>query len=395
MDIKQLEGILKKGEDSFCQFKTNFTSIDNLAVEIAAFANSQGGKIIVGVDDLGTVIGLSMQDVQRLNQWISNASAQKIEPPLFVKTEIILIGEERILIIDTPRGVNKPYGVNKNQFWVKNGADKRRASREELFRLMQSSSRLFADEMSTNVHQDDIDMLYFSDFYNHTFDEDLNDVNISIHSLLHNLKLVQDDRLTLAGLLLFGKNVAFHKPQFGIKATNYLTEDSFLDKEDIVGKLFEQHRKGIDFILRNLYRSQVDSDFNLPGQLEIPLFAIKEVVANALAHRDYFINSSVFINIWPDRVEILSPGVLPNTVSIENIKLGIHMERNPILLSFMAKNPNFGYTGRGSGIPRVLRLCKAQGVKVEFVNDTARNCFQVVFYRKQRAQKPIINGSAA
>ena len=388
MDIKQLEGILKKGEDSFCQFKTNFTSIDNLAVEIAAFANSQGGKIIVGVDDLGTVIGLSMQDVQRLNQWISNASAQKIEPPLFVKTEIILIGEERILIIDTPRGVNKPYGVNKNQFWVKNGADKRRASREELFRLMQSSSRLFADEMSTNVHQDDIDMLYFSDFYNHTFGEDLNDVNISIHSLLHNLKLVQDDRLTLAGLLLFGKNVAFHKPQFGIKATNYLTEDSFLDKEDIVGKLFEQHRKGIDFILRNLYRSQVDSDFNLPGQLEIPLFAIKEVVANALAHRDYFINSSVFINIWPDRVEILSPGVLPNTVSIENIKLGIHMERNPILLSFMAKNPNFGYTGRGSGIPRVLRLCKAQGVKVEFVNDTARNCFQVVFYRKQRAQKP-------
>ena len=388
MDIKQLEGILKKGEDSFCQFKTNFTSIDNLAVEIAAFANSQGGKIIVGVDDLGTVIGLSMQDVQRLNQWISNASAQKIEPPLFVKTEIILIGEERILIIDTPRGVNKPYGVNKNQFWVKNGADKRRASREELFRLIQSSSRLFADEMSTNVHQDDIDMLYFSDFYNHTFGEDLNDVNISIHSLLHNLKLVQDDRLTLAGLLLFGKNVAFHKPQFGIKATNYLTEDSFLDKEDIVGKLFEQHRKGIDFILRNLYRSQVDSDFNLPGQLEIPLFAIKEVVANALAHRDYFINSSVFINIWPDRVEILSPGVLPNTVSIENIKLGIHMERNPILLSFMAKNPNFGYTGRGSGIPRVLRLCKAQGVKVEFVNDTARNCFQVVFYRKQRAQKP-------
>jgi len=388
LDIKQLEGILKKGEDSFCQFKTNFTSIDNLAVEIAAFANSQGGKIIVGVDDLGTVIGLSMQDVQRLNQWISNASAQKIEPPLFVKTEIILIGEERILIIDTPRGVNKPYGVNKNQFWVKNGADKRRASREELFRLIQSSSRLFADEMSTNVHQDDIDMLYFSDFYNHTFGEDLNDVNISIHSLLHNLKLVQDDRLTLAGLLLFGKNVAFHKPQFGIKATNYLTEDSFLDKEDIVGKLFEQHRKGIDFILRNLYRSQVDSDFNLPGQLEIPLFAIKEVVANALAHRDYFINSSVFINIWPDRVEILSPGVLPNTVSIENIKLGIHMERNPILLSFMAKNPNFGYTGRGSGIPRVLRLCKAQGVKVEFVNDTARNCFQVVFYRKQRAQKP-------
>lgn len=191
-----------------------------------------------------------------------------------------------------------------------------------------------------------------------------------------------------AGLLLFGKNVAFHKPQFGIKATNYLTEDSFLDKEDIVGKLFEQHRKGIDFILRNLYRSQVDSDFNLPGQLEIPLFAIKEVVANALAHRDYFINLSVFINIWPDRVEILSPGVLPNTVNIENIKLGIHMERNPILLSFMAKNPNFGYTGRGSGIPRVLRLCKAQGVKVEFVNDTARNCFQVIFYRKQRAQKP-------
>ncbi len=115
--------------------------------------------------------------------------------------------------------------------------------------------------------------------------------------------------------------------------------------------------------------------------MEIPLPAITEAIANALGHRDYFINSAIFINIFADRVEIVSAGVLPNTLTVESIKLGIHIERNPIILSFMAKFPETGYTGRGSGIPRILRLCQEQGVPLELINDPVRNQFKVVFYR--------------
>jgi len=74
-------------------------------------------------------------------------------------------------------------------------------------------------------------------------------------------------------------------------------------------------------------------------------------------------------------------GTLPNTVTVENIKLGIHLERNPILLSFAAKNPDFGYTGRGSGIPRILRLCLANHVPVSLINDVERRMFRVIFGR--------------
>jgi predicted HTH transcriptional regulator len=193
--------------------------------------------------------------------------------------------------------------------------------------------------------------------------------------------LAKDKQLTLAGLLLFGRQVETIKPQFGIKATCYLSADEFWDKEDIGGKLLEQQKKGVDFILRHLRRKQAHPNFNSPGKLEIPLPAITEAIANALGHRDYFINSAIFINIFADRVEIVSAGVLPNTLTVESIKLGIHIERNPIILSFMAKFPETGYTGRGSGIPRILRLCQEQGVPLELINDPVRNQFKVVFYR--------------
>ncbi len=381
MNIEQLQKRLTAGEDSFHQFKKIFSSIDKLAVEIAAFANSQGGKILVGVSDSGEIVGLNKEDIKRLNQWISNATSQKIEPPLFVETKILVYKNCPVLIIDIPRGINKPYSVNKSEFWVKNGADKRRAAREELFRLMQSSSNLYADEMPVNVSLEDFDFLHFTDFFKQAFGEEPEELSIPKERLLKNLKLIHEQQLTLAGLLLFGKNISNHKPQFGIKATVYLTEDSFRDKEDIGGNLFDQHKKGIDFIFRNLHRPQQNGDFNSPGELEIPAAVIKEVIANALVHRDYFISSSVFINIFDNQIEISSPGVLPNTITIENIKMGIHIERNPILLSYMSKSPKFGYTGRGSGIPRILRLCREKDIAIEFINDTNLNTFKVTMSR--------------
>ncbi len=382
MEPSEIIKLLQKGEDSFRQFKTKFMSIDNLAVEISAFANGGGGRILVGVNDDGESTGLNKEEIQKYNQWISNSTSQKIEPPIFVQTEVVEVDNKLVLIISVPQGTSKPYSVSKNQFWVKNGSDKRRATRDELFRLMQSSSSLFADEMKTEIATKHFDFLYFLEFYKQVYGEDPRDLSIERNVLLENLKLIRDDYLTLAGALLFGKNIESLKPQFGIKATCYISEDEYRDKEDIGGNLFKQYRKGTDFILRNLHRVQNSRDFNSPGELEIPAAAIKEAVANALAHRDYFYNTAIFINIYADRVEVVSPGNLPNTVSIESIKLGIHMERNPILLSFMAKNPEMGYTGRGSGIPRMIRLSKSYGVLLELINDEKREQFRVVFGRK-------------
>lgn len=388
MDNIQLLEILDNGEDTKHQFKVNFGSIDKLAAEIGAFANTHGGMLIVGASDIGEIIGLSQEDISRLNQWISNATSQKIDPPIFVKTEILTCHEKRLLVIHVPLGTNKPYAVNRTEFWVKNGADKRRATREELQRLMQASNILFADELETDAHIDHFDFEFFEKFYKLNFKEELSEIDIPRKKLLENLKLLRNNRLTLAGLLLFGKKPDEMRPQFSVKATyfdgNKVSVNYYRDMEDITGKLIEKFKAGIYFIKRNLHRIQKGDNFNVPSTLEIPEPAFTEALSNAIIHRDYFISSQIFINLFHDRLEIVSPGTLPNTLTEENIKFGAHVERNPTILTFLEKDKEFRYSGRGSGVPRIINSCKQEDVSVEFVNDEDTKRFKVIFYRPKK-----------
>ena len=385
MNCIELSDVIDRGEDTLNQFKTNFYSVDKLAVEICAFANSDGGKLYIGISDSGDMEGISKEDVNRLNQWISSTSSSKIAPPLFVKTEILICDNRRILIIHVPKGSNKPYAVNTTEFWVKSGADKRRATREELLRLMQSSNFLFADEIETGAGVEDFDADYFKRFYEQYYAEKVEDIDVPLEKLLENLRLVKNGQLTLAGLLLFGRSPERVIPQFVIKATYYKGNDihsnEYNDSEAIEGRLIEQFEYGVSFIRRNLRGLQKNRNINAPPILEIPKEAFMEAVANAIVHRDYFINAPIFINIFKNRLEIISPGILPNTVTEDNMRYGVHIERNPTILSFLERDKKFRYSGRGSGVPRMIRLCRDEGIKLDLVNDRDKQVFKVVFHR--------------
>ncbi len=108
-----------------------------------------------------------------------------------------------------------------------------------------------------------------------------------------------------------------------------------------------------------------------------------EIIANAIVHRNYYIDSSIQINLFDDRLEINSPGNLPNTINEENIKFGVHIERNPIILYFLEKDTKFRYSGKGTGIPRVIKSCEEAELKVEFIDDKQKQQFRVIFYRKK------------
>jgi predicted HTH transcriptional regulator len=387
MECNELLDILNRGEDSAHQFKENFTSIDNLAVEISAFANTDGGKIIIGVSDRGKVIGLSPEDIHRLNQWTSNATTSKIDKSIYVKTEILACDDKRLMIIHVPRGNNKPYAVNRVDVWVKSGADKRRAPIEEVLRLAQTSGLHFADELEIDAGIEDFDKGFFQRRYKKYYKEGFTKVGISLEQLLTNLKLLKNEKLTLAGLLLFGKNPERLRPQFVIKATYFAGNDvsahDFIDKQDIPGKLIEQFKEGKAFIKRNLRRIQTSRNFNAPGVLEIAEEAFAEAIANAIVHRNYYISAPIQIYLFDDRLEIHSPGNLPNTITAENIKFGVHVERNPTILSFLEKDTEFSYTGRGSGIPRLIKACHRAKVKVDFIDDKMKQLFSVVFFRRK------------
>lgn len=343
--------------------------------------------ILIGVSDTGEPVGLSKEDLSRLNQWISNATTNKLDKQLFVKTEVLLCDGKRILVIHVPRGVNKPYAVNRVDVWVKSGADKRRAPIEEVLRLAQTSGILFADEIETNATVTDFDETFFQNRYKKFYQEELDKLGIPMVNLLANLKLVNNEKLTLAGLLLFGQQPERFRPQFIIKATyfdgNEISAQNFIDKQEIYGKLIEQYQQGQHFIHRNLRRVQKDQNFNAPGILEIPEHAFSEIIANAIIHRNYYISAPIQIFLFRDRLEIISPGNLPNTISEENIKWGVHVERNPTMLSFLDKDKEFSYTGRGSGIPRVLKLCEEEGVNVSFSDSRETQQFKVTFNRNK------------
>lgn len=371
------------GEDSQRQFKANFHNPEQVAAEIVAFLNSSGGRIFIGVSDNGSVVGLDTDDIRRLNQLMTNSATQNVRPPASIRTQNIRVENMVVMVVDVSDGLNKPYCDNEGRFWVKNGADKRKVtSPEELQRLFQAGAKLFADErIIPETTLDDLDMSAFAEFYRRKTSSPLESATLPIVRLLEALGLMKKGSLTLAGLLLVGKDVSRHAPLFHIAAAAFsgttLTDDSFIDKTEFRGRLAEQYAGAMSFLERNLRHVQGNQNqgFNQPGVLEISREALQEVVVNALVHRDYLVNSSIKLFIFADRVEIHSPGTLPNSLTVESVKMGVSVPRNSILLSHAQYV--MPYSGLGSGLPRSLARCP----DMELLNDDKANRFVVCFRR--------------
>ena len=373
------------GEDSTRQFKADIRNAESLASEMAAFANSEGGTIYIGVADDGSIPGLDKQDVSRINQVISNAASHLVRSPLTVRTENVPITGHRIVIVLTvPKGLDKPYFDKNGVIWLKCGADKRRInSKEELRRLFQLSGQFHADELATNAGIDKLDKLRFRDFLRDVYKQDYPEDPAEVARLLQNMNLASDEGyLTLAGVLLFTERPEWIKPQFVIKAIRYPGNEihisEYVDTEDFSGPLRRMFDDSLAFIMRNLHKIQAGRGVNLPGVSEIPESVFEELLVNALVHRDYLVSAPIRLFIFDNRIEIISPGHLPNNLTVEHIRAGISNIRNPILVSFVAKGL-LPYHGLGSGIKRALEAWP----DIEFADDREGCLFTVTVHRKE------------
>lgn len=383
METSELIEIISRGEDSKNQFKENIHNVDSLAAEMVAFCNSGGGRIIIGIEDNSwDVKGLSKDDIGRLNQLISNASSQSVRPPINPVTENIAHPDGIVMIIRIPDGISKPYMDNKGSIWVKSGSDKRRVtSREELQRMFQSAGLIHGDEIPVNgLTVSDIDYPFFEEFFQKEYGELIGEQENPIQVVMENMNLSRSGNLNIAGALLFTKQVQFRLPAFIIKAVAYpgieIDEDNYLDSRDITGKISDIFQQAISFISINIRHGQFDNSVNSTGNPIIPKIALEELVANALIHRDYFITAPIRIFIFSNRVEIISPGHLPNNLTIQNIKAGNSNIRNPILASFASKL--LPYRGLGNGIRRALKAYP----DIDFIDDHEGNMFKVVIFLK-------------
>lgn len=396
MIIQSFLSQLTLGEDSTRQFKVDVKNADSLASEMAAFANTNGGTIFIGVADDGSTPGLSQQDVARINQIISNAASHLIRSPLAVQTENVALENGRIVIVLTvPKGIDKPYFDKNGVIWLKAGADKRRVnSKEELRRLFQFTNQFHADELPTKAGIDKLDKLRFRDFLRDVYKQDYPDSTARLTRLLQNMNLATDDgRLNLAGVLLFAEQPEWIVPQFVVKAIRYpgnkIHTTDYLDTEDFSGslpKLFE----GVQaFVMRNLHKVQAGRGVNAPGLPEISEAVFEELLVNALVHRDYLVSAPIRLFVFDNRIEIISPGHLPNNLTVEKIRAGNSNIRNPILVSYAAKGL-LPYHGLGSGIKRALEKWPA----IDFTDDHDGCLFTVTVHRKPVEQLELIEEPA-
>lgn len=381
METEELLAIIANGEDSRHQFKQNITRAESLVSELAAFSNSKGGLLLIGVTDDGDIQGLTVDDMGRINQLVSNA-AKDVKPPISVTTENVALPSGMVMVVDVPEGISKPYMDGNLHVWVKNSANKSKVSaREELLRMFQSSALVHADEISVNGSSViDIDQEFFDAFFEREYGERVEDQDVSRVQLLENMNLAKNGQLNICGTLLFASRPQIRLPVFIVKAVAFpgvdIEDEHYIDSQDINGKLSDVFQKVLGFVLANIRYVQNEQGVNSVGEPEIPRIVLEELIANALIHRDYFVSAPIKVLVFADRIEIVSPGHLPNNLTIENIKMGNSNVRNPILASFAPKV--LPYRGLGSGIKRAIKAYP----DIEFIDDRAGNTFKAIIKRR-------------
>jgi len=346
-----------RGEHPHTEWKAALGSNEELAKDLVCFANSDGGLIILGVQDDRTVIGVGDPDPLLLR--IDDVAFNSCSPPITVVPETLLLEGKTVVVLNVAKGDQRPYATASGRYYVRSGARCRAASREELLRLFQASTALYYDEQP--LPRLDLGDLDLGSVTRHLADTGLEDVE-DIPRVLRNWRLYDGSHPTVGGVVLFGR-----APQEALESSKVVAGafrgddigDDLLDRKDLRGDLFEVISQAQTFLGLHLRTAHEINGFEPERRPEIPPAALREAVVNALVHRDYSIPGPVRIFVLADRVEIRSPGRPPNTVDADAMRAGIHVTRNPHIYSRVAEAELA--TRAGTGIRRIARLLREHG----------------------------------
>jgi ATP-dependent DNA helicase RecG len=379
---------ISRCEDSQTRFLPNLANEASFAQELIALANGRGGQVFLGVDSNCMVPGLSAEAHVRAWRAAKIFAKKHMYPAITIRTEDAEVNGRRVIVVSVCEGGAKPYSDSDGNFWVKCAASNRLVtSRTEVERLLRTTACVHADEVPVEgTTCGEIDLEHFSEFFEKLYGEHLDKAldrdGLSLGRLLNNLGLAQEAKLNLAGLMIFGRQPQRHRPAFVVRAVAFVGNDpvgdKYRDSQDIEGCLRDLYKETMSFLTRNLRRLQGSKGVNSEGDMEVPAAAIEILVVNMLLHRDYFISAPWRVMLFDDRIELISPGALPNNLTIENIRNGVSVIRNPLIASFATKGGELPYRGIGTGIRRAL----AAVPDLELESDHERNLFTARIPRK-------------
>jgi ATP-dependent DNA helicase RecG len=403
MTPDRLHQILKQPENSLLELKRDDIRPENLAKEIVALANFRGGEIILGVDDeTREIIGIQREN---LEEWVMDTVLKRYITPSIIPVykEIVLESGKKIATLYIEQGNLKPYAVKKNDsetIYIRVGSTSRVADREQILRMSQEAGYYhFEVAPVSGTSIENIDSELFSHFYKKTMDEEIlnwEDLQLRLTQLDFLVKGIRSEFVcSIAGLVIFGKEINRFLPQYGFRISRYSSKE--VELENIEDRVFtgpiariknlaEIERNGIvdsvlSFLSEHLSTVGIDKDGVTRTRFwRIPEPILRELIVNALIHRDYTKKTRNEIRIFSDRIEFESAGRLPNTLTIEKIKIGQKYPRNPILVQY-AQYLNL-MEHKGLGIRRiVLNELKKQGYPEPLFVETEDSFCVTVFFK--------------
>lgn len=382
--------LIKKGESRKVEFKEIFPESSKIIKTVIAFSNGAGGKLIIGVKDrTGEIVGISDEDVIELPDRISNIIYDSCYPTIIPEIYVENIEDKNVLVIEVFTGNLKPYYIKKKGklkgTYIRVGATNKLVDEEMIMELERQKRNISFDE----------EILYDYDFKNIDLQklkadfQRLIETKITDKDLL-NLKLIKEENEqihpTKALVLLADKNNYFEYSR--IKCARFKGKDigEFIDQKEFNGPLYEQIEAAMKFAKNHISKRGKIEGLQRRDEYEVPIVAIREALINAVVHRDYNISGSdIKFAIFDDRIEITSPGFLPKTLDIEDIRAGRSEIRNKILARFF-KEIRF-IEQWGTGIRRIIKSCYDAGLKEPEFNETGM-FFKVTIYKDSSVKVP-------
>jgi len=417
MNRVELDEIIRNGENSGVEFKRDDVIPERLAKEMAALLNLEGGYILLGVEKDRSVSGLT-RDPEKAEEWAMEVARVHLRPGTIPFWETIDWGNGKIIgVISLPADApDKPYKAKRASAWVTQvrvGTTSRDATDEEEARLYMQSGRLQYDRKPVSGAQlEDLDLRRLQDYFRNVRRQDSPDREdqAAWMRLLVNTELMTEDRgramPSAGGLMLFGLRPKKFLPHAGISAVAYagsVKDYAARARQTLHGPLVSLYNhtpsdersypqlartfsdedtatetgvieQALHFVRRNI---ELDASIDEGGQRYerwgYPLDAVRESVVNAVAHRDYTITvADIEISIYSDRLEIISPGRLPNTVTVEKMRAGYRASRNELIKEVLRDYRYIEATGLG--VPRkIIEGMRAHnGTEPDLVEEESR-----------------------
>ena len=408
MNQADLLELVAHGESSRVEFKRDHIEPERLAREISALLNFEGGCILLGVEDDGAISGLT-RGRDKAEQWVMNIARQNIRPPLVPSWSCVALEDGKtVAVVELPADApEKPYKAKVGKGWqayVRVGTSVREATHAEEGRLYQAARLVRFDinpVQGTDMDSLDLDRLqnYFRVVQRREAPS-LTDRQ-GWEQLLANLDLVADGCATGAALLLFGTNPNRRLPQAGITAAAFPGTEKTYDMDDemvirgpLVSRLSPRKKavelgvidQAVDFVVRNMGTTAWLEGGRRRRRKALSSEAVREAIVNAVAHRDYLLmQTDIEISLYADRLEIISPGRLPNGVTVPKMREGVRAARNELLKEILR---DYGYIEHlGMGVRRKIieAMRTHNGTEVDLEEEDDR--FVVRLWKRPAARK--------